>query len=122
MPEKRRERMRIDPMKAEAAGIKKTKMELKIGSVEDLPVVHANHFMMNFFNGEFFFTVLSAAPEPWQSNAAPNATLNAKPLARFVVPLPQWIAAVKSFQDQLNRLQSAGIIAVETVEEVSSES
>lgn len=88
-----------------------------LGASQDVPMLYANKVLVNFIGQEFLVTVLAAFPDPWTGTpeSPPPSKIEARVLARYAFSIPEWLAATKSFTDQIERLSSEGAINVSLV-------
>ena len=92
-----------------------------LASARDVPMYYANNAIVNFSQSEFLLTVLAAFPEPWRKKDEVPDKIEARVLGRYAFSVPQWVASVRSFQQQIDRLQKAGAFEVELHEEAEEE-
>ena len=84
--------------------------------------MYANKVIVNYTGLEFILTVVSAFPEPWAPGLreAPKE-VDGRVLARFAFSPPEWVGAVKSFQVQVEKLESEGLFKVEEIQTLAGE-
>ncbi|MFI5387162.1 MAG: hypothetical protein ACHQ50_13710 [Fimbriimonadales bacterium] len=90
-------------------------VEVTVGPARDVPLLAANQILVNFTGSEFLVSVLAAYPEPFTgvgSTPVPKK-VEAKVLSRYAFGLAQWVTTVRSFEDQLKRMDDEGLLHVE---------
>jgi len=94
------------------------KIQITFRPPQDIPLLYANKVVVNFTGVEFLLTLYSAFPDPWTTPAGLLDRVEGKPLARFAFSVPEWVAAVNSMKDQVDRLQAEGAFKVTMTEEM----
>lgn len=79
-------------------------------------VAYANHILVNYTGNEFVVTVMAAVPPPFGNNDELPDKITADVIGRYAFNIPRWVQAVKSFGEQIDRLEASGQLKIEEEE------
>jgi hypothetical protein len=89
-------------------------VELQIEGSDELPVIYANHVIVNYTGTEFLVSVAESLPEPFTKAPAkaptPGQKLKARVVARYAFSPYTWILIVESMKQQVEAAQAQGAL------------
>jgi hypothetical protein len=92
------------------------KVDLRLEGADELPLIYANHMIVNYTGTEFLVSVADSLPAPFSdpkiAQPAPGQKLRGKVIARYAFSPYTWALVVQSMMGQIETLQKQGLLPI----------
>lgn len=90
------------------------RVDLQLEGADELPVIYANHVIVNYTGTEFLVSVADSLSEPFTKPPAkpptPGQKLKARVIARYAFSPYTWVLTVESMRQQVEAAQAQGAL------------